>query len=250
MPPRVEDAHQGVLRLEFTSGGYRLVGNLHLPRRGAPCVLLLHGLDSHKDGGKWPRLAERLCQAGFAAFRFNFRGCGIGPEASEGRFEETTLSGRLEDLRAAVDLLRRSGLVDASRLGAVGSSFGGMVALAGSTLFKAMVLLATPCRMHVPAGGLTLPSGKRIGPSLAEDLRRYDMLRLAAEAPPLLIIHGSRDEVVPPEHATALYRAARQPKRLEIVEGADHVFSRPEHLERVVSLCIEWLRRYLGGGSP
>jgi fermentation-respiration switch protein FrsA (DUF1100 family) len=38
----------------------------------------------------------------------------------------------------------------------------------------------------------------------------------------MLVIHGDRDEIVPLLHAEALFEAARDPKRLLIIEGAGH----------------------------
>jgi fermentation-respiration switch protein FrsA (DUF1100 family) len=40
---------------------------------------------------------------------------------------------------------------------------------------------------------------------------------------PVLIIHGLTDQIVPPHHAEALYAAAREPKELWLVPGADHI---------------------------
>jgi len=50
---------------------------------------------------------------------------------------------------------------------------------------------------------------------------------------------------VPLEHARRLYEAAPEPKRLEIVEGADHVFSHRDHLSNVIELGLGWFKTYL-----
>jgi fermentation-respiration switch protein FrsA (DUF1100 family) len=47
-----------------------------------------------------------------------------------------------------------------------------------------------------------------------EHIRRVDE--------PVLIMHGTDDDVIPVEHAKRLYALAREPKRLVIVEGASH----------------------------
>jgi fermentation-respiration switch protein FrsA (DUF1100 family) len=65
------------------------------------------------------------------------------------------------------------------------------------------------------------------------------------KAPPTLIIHGSMDEIVPVEHALKIYEAAPEPKRLEIIDGGDHTFSRAEHLNRAIDLSLEWFNKYL-----
>ena len=228
----------------------RIVGNLHLPYEKAPCIITLHGLESSKDSGKWPVIAARLYDAGYACLRFNFRGCSGGAEKSEGEFEDVSLTGRIRDYKGALQYLKETDRVDMRRLGVIGSSFGGLVAIAAQDKrIKAMVILSTPYTMlqlQKEADGYNkLPSGRRIKQGFFEDLRTYDVLQAIRSAPPILILHGSSDEVVPLEHARRLYEAAPEPKRLEIVGGADHVFSRRDHLSNVIELSLEWFKTYL-----
>jgi len=123
----------------------KLLGNLHLPYQNAACVITLHGLESSKDSGKWPIIAARLTDEGCACLRFNFRGCGGGPEKSEGEFEDVSLTGRIRDYTCALQFLQDTGKVDMRRLIVIGSSFGGMVAVAAQDKrIKAMVCLSTP----------------------------------------------------------------------------------------------------------
>jgi len=229
-----------------------LLGNLHLPYQNAPCVITLHGLESSKDSGKWPTIAARLTDEGYyACLRFNFRGCGRGPEKSEGKFEDVSLTERIRDYKSALQFLQDTGKVDMRRLGVIGSSFGGMVAVAAQdTRIKAMVCLSTPYylpQITKEAGNYDeLPSGgRRFKKGFYEDLRNYKLLEAVRNAPPILILHGSSDEVVPPTHAQKLYEAAREPKRMEIIEGADHVFSQRDQLKKVIDLSLEWFEKYL-----
>lgn len=226
----------------FHSGNQKLLGNLYLPYQNAPCVITLHGLESSKDSGKWPTIAARLTDEGYACLRFNFRGCGRGPEKSEGEFEDVSLTGRIRDYKAALQFLQDTNKVDMRRLGVIGSSFGGMVAVAAQDKrIKAMVCLSTPYYLpHISRG-----AGRRFKKGFYDDLRNYKLLEAVRNAPPILILHGSSDEVVPPTHAQKLYEAAPEPKRLEIIEGADHVFSHSEHLKKVIDLSLEWFKQYL-----
>ena len=226
--------------ITFYSGNQKVVGNLHLPYEKAPCVITLHGLESSKDSGKWPTIAARLTDAGYACLRFNFRGCGSGSEKSEGAFEEVSLSGRILDYKNALQFLHDTNRVDMHRLGVIGSSFGGMVAVAApDNRIKAMVSLSTPYTI------LHSSADRRYKTEFYVDLRTYDLLNAVRSAPPILILHGSADGVVPPEHARKLYEAAPEPKRLEIVDGADHVFSNQAHLDTVIGLSLEWFKKYL-----
>ncbi|MFQ5762637.1 MAG: alpha/beta hydrolase [Candidatus Bathyarchaeia archaeon] len=241
--------------VRFYSENQRILGNLHLPHTRAPCVVTLHGLESGKDNGKWPTVAAGLYHAGYACLRFNFRGCGEGEQKSDGEFEDLTLTARIKDYKAALDHLETMDEVDTNLLGVVGSSFGGMVAVAAQDLrVKAVVTLGSPYKIprfdepRIPklqGDYYILPSGRRFKKSFYEDLRGYDLLKAVEHSPPILVIHGSADETVPVEHAQKLYEHASHPKSLEIIEGADHVFSGQEHLDKAIELSLEWFNEYL-----
>jgi fermentation-respiration switch protein FrsA (DUF1100 family) len=240
----------------FISRGRTISGNFGFPHAGAPCVIMSHGLESSKDGNKWRLLAGRFYEAGIASLRFSYSGCGEGHEKSGGNFEDTTLSNRIEDFRAAVDFVQGAG-VDKSRLGVIGSSFGGMVALAsGDSRLGAMVIVATPCRPLMTIEELLsrygsgeffkLPSGRRLRQEILRDVRGYDIRQsVGSIGRPLLIIHGSDDEIVPVRDAYDLYESAKEPKRLEVIEGGNHSIDGPGHLERMLDLTLAWFRQYL-----
>lgn len=242
--------------VRFSGEGLAIFGNFSLPGVGVPCVVMSHGLESSKDGNKWRLFAHRFHNAGLASLRFSYRGCGEGPEKSEGVFENTTLSGRIEDFRSAIDFVEGTG-IDASRLGVIGSSFGGMAALAAQdSRIKAMVILATPCRPLVTisepvAKGkrgdfLHLPSGRKLRREVLRDMRQHDICQAAERIGcPLLILHGSDDEIVPVGNAYDLYEHASEPKRLEIIQGGNHSLDGPGQLEDVVDLTLDWFSQYL-----
>ncbi len=213
----------------------------------------MHGLEGYKDSEKWQSIASGLSKEGYACLRFNFKGCGEGEERSEGNFEDVTLTARIKDYEAAVDFLYNLGKVNVSRLGAVGSSFGGMVAIAATHVkMKAIAVMGTPYKLPrydrpiIPRKEgeyYVLPSGRRFKEKFYEDVKKYDLLQAVKRAPPILILHGGFDEVVPLEHAYKLYEAASEPKRIEIIEEADHVFSRG--LDKAIELILEWFKKYL-----
>jgi fermentation-respiration switch protein FrsA (DUF1100 family) len=52
---------------------------------------------------------------------------------------------------------------------------------------------------------------------------RFESARkIANVTAPLLIAHGTKDEIVPVEQGRRLFESAREPKRLKIVEGGGH----------------------------
>ena len=242
--------------VEFISEGQTVRGDLIVPASGAPCILMSHGFEASKDGTKWSFLTPRLVDQGYAILKFNYRGCGYGPEAGDGLFEDTTLSARIADYRAALDFLQTAD-IDSTRIAVIGSSFGSEIPVAArDPRVKAYVLLAAPSRPQTPTeaqltecratGYFTLPSGKRLAQAYFDDGKRYDLCKSAGElGRPTLIIHGELDDDVPLGQARELYAHAKEPKRLEIFDGAEHALRRPEDMQRILELSLGWLKTYL-----
>ena len=140
-------------RHEFRIGKERLVGDIHLPDglpEPFPCVITSHGYKSHRDSGKYFQIGHRFPLEGIAVYRFDHRGALNGE--SDGEFQDTTLSRRIDDIPAAIDALAGVPEIDSSRLGLLGSSLGGMdVLMAGSDNIKARVVMATPFTFPRPS---------------------------------------------------------------------------------------------------
>jgi uncharacterized protein len=116
--------------LPFFADGLRLDADLHLPgdasRGTSPPVLIAasgyQGLKVlHPE-----RFARALTPRGYAVLTFDYRGFG----ASEGERGRLAPQDWTEDVRAAVDRLSGSELVDAKRIGLLGWALGGGVAIA------------------------------------------------------------------------------------------------------------------------
>jgi pimeloyl-ACP methyl ester carboxylesterase len=121
--------------VSFQSTGLRLHGVLGLPdglppseRRAA--FLVLHGFGSNSESANVLAPTRVLSEFGYVTLRFDMRGCG----KSEGEFGRVICLEQVEDLGHALNFLARHPAVDPDRIGAIGSSFGGAVAVyAGGT---------------------------------------------------------------------------------------------------------------------
>lgn len=207
-----------------------------------PLVILCHGLLSHKDSSKYRQLAQELAAKGIASLRFDFRGCG----ASEGRLEESSVSGRWRDLRRISEHAR--GLRHFNgRLGLLGSSLGGYLALleAGSNrTVCCLVVWSTPSHLHILEQRLPQVTEVDMDPTFYQDLQRYRR-SLETKVDKLLLIHGEDDRLVPPEHAHRLFSVAAEPKDLHVLPDADHRFSEAAAREQAVQLSLKWFQRFL-----
>lgn len=237
------------------SNGYTLKGTLQVPDRGLPCIVMLHGFTAHKDLEFWREIADRFTEENFTCLRFNFRGCGNGEEKSQGNFEDTTLTSRIEDYQSTLDFLKNSDKINPSKIGAFGHSLGGMVAISAmDDRVSSIVTMGTP--YQIPRFGepelpkkvgdyYELPSGIRFKKKFYEDMKKYDMGEDIQKAPPIKIIQGKADDTVPLNHARKLYRKAKKPKSLEIVPKADHLFSNKTSLKKALDISIDWFNEYL-----
>jgi len=70
--------------IEFKNkSGLRLSGVLYTPKKKTKsCILFAHGFTSNKDRATHIKSADEFAKAGFAAFRFDFGGCGKSEERS------------------------------------------------------------------------------------------------------------------------------------------------------------------------
>jgi uncharacterized protein len=209
-PADVGLRHEDV-RFEAEDGTHLHGWWIPAPRRPASAhVLLCHG----NAGNIGDRVlhARLLADAGLDVFLFDYRGYG----SSEGSPDE---EGTYRDARAARAAVLRQDGVDGGRILYLGESIGGAVALAlaleapplGLVLQSAFTSIRDMGRLHYPV----IPSA--LVPDAYPNLRRVAALRS-----PLLVIHGDRDDIVPVAHGRALFDAAPEPKRLEIVRGAGH----------------------------
>ena len=198
----------------------------YLPSRNGAGVIFTHG-SSDDRRGLWPE-ARALAGAGYGALLFDWPGHGESGGAVSWGFPERAA------LVAALDLLAAQPEVDPGRLGVVGFSMGGYVAAqvaARDARIKAAVLLGTPGDLeeltrheYRHQGRLAQAAGLWAARYAGMDMLAERAVDVVAAIAPrrLLIVSGSRDDLVSPDMTHRLFAAAREPKRLWLIEGAGH----------------------------
>jgi uncharacterized protein len=222
---------------------------LHLPQDlPAPTVVCCHGMLSSKDSIKFVAIAQGLCDAGLAAVRFDFSGCG----ESRTVFLESLLDTRKRDLRAVISYVRQQPWAD-GHLGLLGSSLGGALALltaAQEQDIEALVCWATPfdlmpVHLALEAGRLrpcAFPQGIPLGVP--------QNLEMLPPIPRTLIIHGQHDEIVNWHEASRLYRQLGEPKQLLLFETADHRLLDASCRQLAIHATVGWFQQFLPGSLP
>lgn len=117
-------------QIEFNYEGILLRGRYTWPEKEPvgrmPLVIMATG-DGRKGSksGTWSYLSDKLRDVGLASFIFDFQGLGY----SDGVMAELNLTIGVENLRLAISAAKSHRWIDASRIGLLGSSFGGNAAL-------------------------------------------------------------------------------------------------------------------------
>jgi len=158
-------------------------------------------------------LADALARAGMAVLLFDYRGFGGNPGSP-------TEAGLKQDARGARAYVVSRAEVDPRRLVYFGESLGTAVAADLADAHPpAGLILRSPFTSLTDVGShhyAFLPVRW-----LLRD--RYATIdRIARVNTPLLVIGGDRDRIVPIEQTRRVYEAAGGPKRLLVIEGADH----------------------------
>ena len=237
--------------------GLRLVGELHVPSRDQvhPALCICHGIPATPpdpaDRG-YAQLAQRFCQAGFTTLIFNFRGTG----RSEGNLD---ILGWSRDLQAAIDFLHCLDEVDRTRLCLLGFSGGAAVSVyvaAQDPRVSAAVTCACPADFHSLSQKETpfhtIQRFRQIGairdedfpPSIEDWQKGFEMItpinwidRISPR--PILLVHGDADELIPLDHAGKLYKKAKEPRELRIIQGAKH---RMRVEKAAMDFALDWLK--------
>jgi len=246
------DAGAVTERLDLLVGGQRLAGVLHLPKgsQHVPCVVACHGMGASKDSDKYLLLGQKLPPAGLALARFDFRGSG----ESGGSWREATVASRIADAEALLAHLTSHPRLN-GRLGLLGSSLGGYVALwtaarrrgwASTGVPVPVVTWNAPAELSgLPAQPISEESG--LGPAMVAEVSTGRHAEAPAGVDHLLVIQGEADEVVPPRHGRLLYDLAGEQRELQLLPGADHRLSDMSHRLQALALSRDWLARWLKG---
>ena len=244
----------------FKSEGKILAGMLHFTnKKKRPLIIICHGFTGSKEGQYYmfTQTSRELCRNGYNVLRFDFRGSGD----SEGRFEDQTFSNMSKDMKAAMSFVKKFREIDYNKVGLIGHSKGGGVALGfanNNPKIKSIVLWSTVADYkllwkgyekefkNMLKRGYSFYYGFKVPKKLYLENLRFDPLKIIKTIKvPILLIHGTKDIDVPLIHSKLLLRESRGPNSLIAIKNADHLFTEPKDREKVIKETIKWFKRYL-----
>jgi putative redox protein len=237
--------------------GETLAGTLHLPDKPSDRGIVLgHCFTCTRHTSILRRIAKDLSNAGFIVLRFDFSGNG----QSEGEFDESTYSKQVAEMQTAADMIASHG---AMWIGMAGHSMGGLISFltaaqdenvkavctVGSRISGMKVtgfLSRTQREILEKTGEVTFTSRGRflkITDEFFTDADRFDLPQiLQSFDKPLLMVHGDQDEIIPVREAYKAREMSNGGAQLEVIAGADHMFSRKEDRQAVSQLVVDWFK--------
>ena len=264
--------------VRFSSQGQTVVGTLAMPdgEGPAPVVLLLHGFTGTRqelpvvgtEDTMFSRAARWLGERGVASLRIDFRGSG----ESEGAWEDTTFSGQIADVSAALDYLETLEGIDSGRASILGLSQGGLVgaAAAGRDARVSNLVLWSAVSNPVMSYGILLGYDNLLAGAVAgdelmtielpwgaetslrgpffEDIFLVDpVAEIASYAGPLLVVNGARDTTVTPQpHAGQVFLDYHEGAEALVLLDGDHIFDVlagvTDAIDEALAYSLAWLQ--------
>jgi hypothetical protein len=241
-----------------SSHNHQLCGILSNPTedKTEPIIILCHGFSSSKEGRTYTSLEAILNKNGISDFRFDFFGHG----ESQGLFENITTSEAVDDVLKAIVFLQKKGY---TKIGLMGSSFGGMASLLAASQSDVPYVLALKSPVSdYRSMALTQRSDSEIQDwkergvmefeSMNNEKRRLsyafyeDAKNIHAYKPapyikaPTLIVHGEADETVPVKQSRKVVKLIPKAKLITL-PGCDHIYSNPDHFDRLLNLLSQFI---------
>ena len=225
-----------------------------------PMVLLMHGIFSSKDFNPMPSLAKALAKAGIASIRFDFDGHG----KSEGRMQDMTIEKEIADAMAiweyakSLPYVTQIGFLGHSQGGVIASMTAGRLATAGGRVPAGVVLLAPGSVIKEACQGGKFFNARFDPADPPEYIRCWGTMKLgreyllttqqldiygtaAAYEGPVLLLHGTKDTIVPMWCSERYLETYGSHATLVRVDGENHLITRrkKEICDRTVAFIQE-----------
>ena len=251
--------------LTWQSGPYTVQGWLLAPRNASanakvPMITSVHGgpAAANTPNFVWEGGATDLIKEGYYIFLPNPRGSyGQGEAFTRANIRDFG-GGDLKDILAGIDAAERAAPIDDNRLGLMGYSYGGFMAMWANTQtnrFKAIVSGGglSDWMSYYGTNGIDQWMIPYFGKSLYEDPDIYwkvsaiPFIRNAHT--PEFVYAGELDVEVPPTQSVEYWHALKAmnvPTSLVIYPGEGHGIRQPEHAQDARKRTVAWFNKYLG----
>ncbi len=218
----------------------------------APLVVILHGHTGWKEEAHLSSLANELAKSGMSSLRFD----APGNRQSEGTIaDDYRVSNYIEAAEFSLEWCKAELAIDQTRTAIVGHSMGGLVALqvlSHNHDFLAGVGIQPSGVMPIPDSELVdqraeteLDGEIDLSAEYFIDRAKFNSVEAALKIRcPLLLISGSRDEIVPAEEVRAIHEAC-EGSELGVFDASHEYKYEPQPLLEITSATVDFLKSHL-----
>ncbi len=239
------------------------------PKGPLPLIVMPHGGPEARDSFSFDTWGQILATRGYLVFQPNFRGSsGYGRHFAEAGYGQW--GGRMQDdLTDGVLQLTKGGRADAKRICIFGASYGGYAALYGGAqtpgLYKCVASFAGVSDLASLVGWEHATKGHearfRYASHAIGDPSK-DRAKLAAASPikfaaryqpPVLLIHGAKDESVPVRQSESMAKALKQAGkdvRLVVFDDEGHTDWTPPDEESALTQVATFISSHIAPAAP
>ena len=240
-------------------GDASIYGIAYVPEtdKKVPLVIFSHELGNDHTSGE--RYAERLAEAGYAAYIFDFCGGTVGGNKSSGSNSDMSILTEAADLEAVLASAKTWDFADPDRIVLMGGSMGGLVTtvvgsghqdeIAGMILMYPALsakedsgMEKYPTKEDVPDDVSLFGGWIHVGKNYITDLWDVDFNQLLSSYQgPLLLLHGDRDSTVPLSWSEEARKIIPDCEFHVIKDGGHEFFGQP--FEDAMSFILPYLNR-------
>lgn len=207
--------------LSIPIGKITLQGNLEIPQEAVGIVIFVHGSGSSRHSPRNQMVAKELNQSGHATLLFDLLTEEeelVDNQTRELRFNIELLTDRLIQV---TQFVKKEGKTKGLKIGYFGASTGAAAALKAAAHLKQSIAAVVSRGGRPDLAGGSLPQ---------------------VTAPTLLIVGGNDPQVI--ELNQQAFEELGCEKKLEIIEGASHLFEESGTLVQVAHLAQKWFTKF------
>ena len=243
------------------NGDNRIYGVAYVPNtdKKVPLVIFSHELGNDHTSGV--RYAERLAEAGYAAYVFDFCGGTVGGNRSDGSNREMSILTEASDLESVLSTAKSWDFVDPDKIVLLGGSMGGLVTtVVGSTHqdeIAGMILMYPALSAKddseaeqyqteddVPEDVSLFSGWIHVGKNYITDLWKVDFNQLLSSYQGhMLLLHGDKDSTVPLSYSEEAKEIIPDCEFYVIKDGGHEFFGQP--FEDAMGYILPYLEKQL-----
>jgi hypothetical protein len=236
----------------------RRFGVLNRCNKNEYCVIFSHGFLGNKE--RFKEATRIFCSHDISSFRFDF----VGHGESDGTTLDITISQEVEDLKKVIDIVKTEGY---EKIGLFGNSLGGTIsilscseeidclAVLNPVIFGKEVFLKFLNREKLRElerkGYASFRTSNKKTIKLSEKffeevIKTKIIDKIKKINCPILFLVSEKDTVVSPNQSKSAFKEANEPKKLEIIAGADHdLLSQRKYEVYVYETAARWFKKWL-----